>query len=242
MSESSIATNSKLAVPGFYGKAITHGDFISRNLPSSFLSPWDSWLQRAIAASRAQLKDDWAECYRTSPIWRFCLPPGICGDQVAAGVLMPSVDSVGRYYPMTVASLFSELQSPFHVLATGENWFAECEEAALSCLEESFVVDDLGKRLATLEKLTAEVNTSPKKPPTSSNFAGGLGLHFEDIDISSSWGQMFPGMLDAFARSGFERYSLWWTMGSDRISPTIMISKGLPDITKFVTFFRGNQE
>ena len=65
------------ALCGFFGKVPTHGDFISRRLPRSFLDPWDHWLQGAIATSRQQLGEGWLEVYLVSPLWRFCLSPGV---------------------------------------------------------------------------------------------------------------------------------------------------------------------
>ena len=34
---------------GFFGKLPSHGDFLSRRLPRSFVDPWDSWLQSRTA-------------------------------------------------------------------------------------------------------------------------------------------------------------------------------------------------
>lgn len=102
------------ARPGFYGKLPALGDFVSRRLPRQFIEPWDQWLQSAIAASREQLGSDWLDVYLTSPIWRFGLGAGVCGTGAWAGVLMPSVDKVGRYYPLTLAVPVPEAQSlPF---------------------------------------------------------------------------------------------------------------------------------
>ena len=92
------------AKAGFFGKLPKHGDFLSRRLPRAFTDPWDRWLQNAIADSREQMAEDWLNIYLTSPIWRFALSPGLCGDNAWAGVLMPSVDRVGRYFPLTLAA------------------------------------------------------------------------------------------------------------------------------------------
>ena len=89
---------------GFYGKLPSHGDFVSRRLPREFLDVWDSWLQQAVAESKARLGSDWLDAYLNSPIWRFALMPGICGDQAYLGLMMPSIDRVGRYFPLTVAA------------------------------------------------------------------------------------------------------------------------------------------
>jgi type VI secretion system protein ImpM len=243
MSGPSLATDPKPAGFGFYGKAVTHGDFILRNLPSSFLSPWDEWLQSAIFASKSQLGDECAEFYRTSPIWRFALSSGICGDQVAAGILMPSVDSVGRYYPMTMVSLCSAPTVLFRILMRGEKWFVECEEAALTCLEESFAVETLEKRLESIGNLSEVVDVSTQEAETSSTiFPGGMGVHSKKTELDSIWEELSPELMDTLARNRFESYSLWWTIGSHLIDPAIIIRSGLPEANEFVTFLRGTQE
>ena len=84
---------------GCYGKLPSLGDFVSRRLPRSFVQPWDAWLQRALAASRARLGAGWLETYLASPFWRFALAPGLCGPEAWVGVLMPSTDRVGRTFP-----------------------------------------------------------------------------------------------------------------------------------------------
>ncbi|MEA5671269.1 type VI secretion system-associated protein TagF [Pseudomonas sp. MH2] len=36
---------------GFYGKLVTHGDFLSRRLSPTFVRGWDDWLQAGLRAS-----------------------------------------------------------------------------------------------------------------------------------------------------------------------------------------------
>jgi type VI secretion system protein ImpM len=114
--------------PGYYGKVPAHGDFVSRGLPRSFIDPWDSWLQEAINTSRQQLADSWLNYYLTSPLYRFVLSPGICGQHSWQGVLMPSVDKIGRYFPLTVGLIDKQNINPFIVLQTRNNWFASVEK------------------------------------------------------------------------------------------------------------------
>ncbi len=40
-----------------------------------------------------------------APIWRFLLPAGACGAQAALGVWLPSVDRVGRQFPLALCAL-----------------------------------------------------------------------------------------------------------------------------------------
>ena len=92
---------------GLLGKLPAHGDFIRRgSLPASFCTPWDAWLQDGIAAARAAIGEErWAGVWDAAPAWRFALPPGACGPDAAAGVLLPSQDSVGRRFPLTLAAV-----------------------------------------------------------------------------------------------------------------------------------------
>ncbi|MFW8696321.1 type VI secretion system-associated protein TagF, partial [Mesorhizobium japonicum] len=73
---------------------------------------WDLWLQAGLRHSRELLRERWLETYLNSPIWHFSLGAEVCGRAAMAGVLMPSVDRVGRYFPLTLAA-------PLH----------QCEEA-----------------------------------------------------------------------------------------------------------------
>ncbi|MGZ3854558.1 MAG: type VI secretion system-associated protein TagF, partial [Flavisolibacter sp.] len=136
--------------PGYYGKVHTHGDFVGRGLPGSFIDPWDAWLQEAIITSRQQLGDDWLNYYLTSPLYRFVLSPGICGKHGWQGVLMPSVDKIGRYYPMTVSHMDKLNINPFIALQIRNKWFASIEKLALSCLEDSFDLEKFNHSLSQL--------------------------------------------------------------------------------------------
>jgi len=88
---------------GFCGKLPNRADFVIRRLPLAYVEPWHDWLAATLAATRDALGPDWLDAYLYGPIWRFALPAGIAGPAAIAGTLMPSVDSVGRYFPLTIA-------------------------------------------------------------------------------------------------------------------------------------------
>ena len=103
--------------PGLFGKLPAHGDFVRRNLPRSFVSPWDRWLSEGV---RATPDATWTA-------WRFHLAAGRCGPAAVAGVIVPSSDSVGRRFPMTLAALGVVLVPP-------PSWFADLERLPVSNL------------------------------------------------------------------------------------------------------------
>lgn len=116
-----------LTAIGLYGKLPAHGDFVRRALPKSFVDPWDAWLQAGMAAARAALGEAWEDAWRDGPVWRFALPAGACGPEAVAGVLVPSVDSVGRRFPLTLAAVFAGGEGPVRV---AEEWFEALERLA----------------------------------------------------------------------------------------------------------------
>ena len=91
-------------LPGWYGKLPALGDFAGRRLPPLFVDPWDRWL--ALGMSHWRDSDPaWLEAFLAAPTWRFALGAGVPFELSPgyAGVLMPSVDRVGRYFPLTIA-------------------------------------------------------------------------------------------------------------------------------------------
>src|SRR5438477_5094454 len=120
---------------GWYGKIPGTGDFITRRMPSSFSEAWDRWLQVAIAGSRERLGARWRDTFLSMPIWRFVLSPGMLTPNAWGGIMVPSVDAVGRYFPLAVASaLPSASLDLVGTLFAAESWFDEIETIALSAI------------------------------------------------------------------------------------------------------------
>lgn len=136
-------------LPGWFGKIPALGDFASRRLSPGFISSWDAWLQHGLEASRTSLKEGWLDVYLNGPLWSFFLMPGVCGDPAWAGTMMPSVDKVGRHFPLTIAV---ELEAQPDVLAavlSAQSWFAAIERVSLDCLDLGCDTAQLEQRLAT---------------------------------------------------------------------------------------------
>ena len=134
---------------GWYGKIPSLGDFISRRLPANFIDIWDIWLQRAMAASREQLGERWLDLYLTSPIWRFILMPDVCGNtKLWTGILMPSIDKVGRHFPLTIATEIEPYPQALLSLLSAQAWYAALEQASLASLDLNITGDDLDQSLA----------------------------------------------------------------------------------------------
>jgi len=219
---------------GFYGKLPAKGDFLSRNLPRAFVDTWDDWLQTGMHESRQSLGDDWLQIYLTSPLWRFILPPGACTDNAWAGVLMPSVDKVGRYFPMAVVA---PLSTPFSSLATAsgsQSWFESVEAILLNALDdETLDLDAFDQQLQSL--LIVEEQAEAQE------LAGDID---QGVRVSLDDELSIPRALLNIAAASLERdigaHSIWWGQGSERIPPSLVICRGLPGPGKFTALLDGN--
>lgn len=134
---------------GWTGKLPSHGDFISRRVRPAFREPWDRWLGVVLVKSREQLRERWQEAFLQAPAWRFVLAPGALSAQAWAGLLMPSVDSIGRYYPLTVVcELPAASLDAAASLRRAADWFAELETVALRALEPGADLETFDASLA----------------------------------------------------------------------------------------------
>ncbi|WP_339527617.1 type VI secretion system-associated protein TagF [Pseudomonas mucidolens] len=214
-----------MTTPGFYGKLASRGDFVSRGLPQSFIGPWDSWLAAGLLASQTSLGAEWLNVYLVSPLWRFVLGPGVCGPDAVAGVVMPSIDRVGRYFPLTVATLLDHDSDPASVVAGPDAWFEAVEELLLSTLDGGASFERFE---AAIEALGAPVRQSRTE---GSRFAG---LH--------RFGATDPqARMRVLAEQACEGASLWWGRGSQRISPGLLRCQGLPAAGDFAQFLLGQE-
>ena len=138
-----------MGVFGAYGKIPSLGDFFRIDASSAFVAPWDVWLQTCLRDGRLALGDRWEECYFGAPIWRFSLAAGIAGPSSIAGVLMPSVDRVGRMFPLTLVG---------SALRVNTDIFAQLEEVALATLEDGMTRDALRQALDDVAETAPTLN------------------------------------------------------------------------------------
>jgi type VI secretion system ImpM family protein len=229
---------------GFFGKLPCKGDFLQRRVPREFLDVWDPWLQECVHASRQALQETWLSSYLTGPIWRFVLSSSVCGTGAYAGVLAPSVDRVGRYFPLTlVAQLDIEICPPEYA-ATRTSWFEALEALVAVALDESTV---------DLEAFDAQV-AELAEPPAPHDAAVAtrvfeLLAHSKFPAQGSAWrvplgsASGLQSAVNAFAyrdlAARLRPVSLWWSEGSTASAPSWLSLRGLPAPTSFAAMLNG---
>lgn len=212
------------SAPGFFGKLPSHGDFIGRGLPISVQDRLDQWLQRGILCGKNELGRHWLPIWLNSPLWRFMLGQGICGDHAWAGVMMPSQDRVGRCFPLLILAEMRCLPTLSDCFGELDIWFAHLEEIALSSLETEYPLEWLEQALSSpgcriLKPISSPVWNTVKY-------------------VSDNRNAPIPTSINPDASFG----SVWWTVGSPRIPPCVAVREGLPDADLFISLLDGNWE
>ncbi len=221
---------------GCYGKIPRLGDFITRSLDRSVVSLWDDWLQDGMAASRRKLGEDWLDFYTVAPVWNFAAGAGALGQSTWLGVMIPSVDRVGRYFPFTVMVDAGDC-SPLAALYCWQSWFERAQALALECLEDDFDPDILEERLMTLPDADQVFDDRCDDEPWLALHDAGrhysLGAEVSTREVLATIGS------DALAEicPGF---SLWWTQGSQHVAPCLLLERGLPSSQGFAALFDGD--
>jgi type VI secretion system protein ImpM len=216
------------AIAGFFGKVTSHGDFVTRRLPAGFVAAWDGWLQAGLQGSRDLLGQEWLATYMSSPIWRFMLAPGVCNSHAWAGVVMPSVDRVGRHFPLTIAVSAPPSLPMMAWLAASGHWYARLEELALSSLEANFLLDEFDAAVAALQGPVGGAGSARQKPGTRFALAGVDDLAAQRDAVERN-----------LAAAALARHSLWWTDGSDLVAPSLLACPGLPHPKQFAGMLDG---
>jgi type VI secretion system protein ImpM len=193
--------------PGFYGKVPDFGDFLSRRLPPSFIETWDPWLRLLLTSTRDALGDVWVSAWLGAPVWHFGLGAGFLGPDQAWGVMIPSVDRVGRQFPFTIVGAAAAQGRPLR------DWALAAEALALAALDEGFSPDALERALAELG------------PPASRAPGSGPARVMLPQD-PGDW----PAPVDATPGPANDE-TLWWCRGADGVAPTVLRCSGLPGAT-----------
>jgi type VI secretion system protein ImpM len=215
---------------GLFGKLGSKRDFIALATPRKFLEIWEPWVQASISASRHQLGARWQGAFLTAPVWRFWLGADICGTTVA-GAIMPSLDGVGRYYPLTLHAIAAQPGSiaPPDVNAQ-DSWFECAERFLLSTLARDASFDATSAALDALP-----VPALQPVPGGSIVSIGRMAAIAAEGDFVSSLTAMRAVNPGVYAGGSF-----WWTVGGNEFRSMALACHGLPDPFHYAMLLTGD--
>lgn len=220
---------------GLFGKLPARRDFISQAVPRTFLRLWEPWLEQGIVEGRNRLgASEWEAAFRAAPIWRFWLGADLCGTAIL-GAFMPSMDAVGRYFPLTLIGfqedkpVVSPNNDPQHAL------FEKIEMVLLSALEPG----------TTFEKLLVELDDLNHSGPfdeTGVSTAAAeikFGTQLEDRPPLSLV-ELFAVRRLAYQDCGIAAATFWWTAGGAHFKPVGLMRRHLPETGLFTGMLTGH--
>lgn len=217
---------------GYFGKLPGAGDFVRRRLPPEFIDRWDRCFEAALYASRGVFGQNWRAGWRASPLWRFALPPGVCGASAWVGLMGPSIDRVGRGFPMALAAPLRDSDAVMRVLREGARWFA-----AVQCVYLEAQADDamdaatFEARVLALREPLHELSHSAETDAQEINWALGDAWRVPWLRTS---GHELLRRWNACMAAGDG--CLWWTHGGARVPPTMLLTRGLPEPAAYAGF------
>ena len=216
---------------GCYGKLPAHGDFILREIPQSFVDGWDNWLQHALVSTQQQLSDQWLNYYMETPIWRFALSQGAIDEHQWVGIVFPSVDKVGRYFPFAIVAELPLTRQPCEFLHSCDHWFTCLEELACQAIEKKMTVEELEPLLISSFAEPTPLFSVSDNELSSRNWV--VTEQFSET-IGDQWAQfMHPLLLFRF-----RTYSLW-RVGSSTASGPLLVSQSMPGAHSVNAMFDG---
>ncbi|MGF9759354.1 type VI secretion system-associated protein TagF [Microvirga sp. 0TCS3.31] len=218
-----------------YGKLPSKRDFVACSAPRSFLRVWEPWIQNGLWNSKVHLGDQWKQTYLSAPIWRFWLGAEICSGITVAGAFTPSVDSIGRCFPLTV---FVSALKPIGILHPEIDlqnaWFSQLERLLLSALDPRASFEALLQRLEMLER---HVDHSVPIPEEEIAMLRDGTMAATATKASLEERQVTARAADYVGTYGMK--SVWWTIGWKEHPATTLVSQDMPSPNFFTTLLTG---
>jgi type VI secretion system protein ImpM len=229
---------------GLFGKLPSHGDFIRRRVSDQFIDAWDGWLRQCLSKSQAALGDRWVDVFLTSPAWRFVAAARACGPSPVIGLMVPSVDRVGRFFPLTLVAELPDDVTLVGAANAATPFFAAAERLLIDTLaDEQIDFESFDQRVVELAGELDAAVVAPAvvlDPNTAASVVEGGNAWQVPIGDASRLGAVFDQLLAHSLASNYTPLVLWWSEGSAMVEPSCLIAKGLPDPAGFAALLEGS--
>lgn len=215
----------------WWGKLPSQGDFVGRRMPHALMLKWDSWLRDGIDFLRDDAGASWASRFVKSPIWYFACPASVLGT-AGVGVFGPSVDRIGRLFPLIVMATVEG----FDVAASDEevlNYLTGLRQVLIDARRLPLSAQQVDEYLASLAPPIAEPTRSQDQalihdllsdllpPATPSSCVSGLQIRWRECITKTS------------------QTSVWWTGSTDGHPHGEVVHGQALDRRLFARLFKG---
>jgi type VI secretion system protein ImpM len=218
-------------IRGLFGKLPAKRDFVAAQIPPGVLHPLETWLQTSLAVSRQQMGGAWIEAYLTAPIWRFWIGSSVFG-QAVIGAMMPSLDGVGRYFPLSAMVIAppDRCFAPPGKLPQDE-WFFALEDVLLRALEPE----------TTYEAVTAAFEALPSPVDQPQTAVGGVERITGNAvrALAATPEELMAALAMAQAEEmddTLRHLTFWWTLGGEAFPAQALSTRQMPPSDVFSAF------
>ncbi len=206
---------------GFFGKLPGAGDFVVRSFERPLVASLTAWADTLVQHLRRGAGEEWAPVFdRLQPV-AWVAAEGVCGPTAFAGLMRPSMDRVGRRYPLVVGVALPPGSRVVQAAAAAQGWFDYMDG----------LVEDTWSSSLGVEALSAALAEAPPFPDAG----GDPGAVAEPI-AAGGWHIRWSGrprrpdlashIMDAAAAANMGRYSLFWA-GPLKEGVDVLIVPGL---------------
>lgn len=161
------------------------------------------WLQRSLTHSQAELGAAWLDAYLTAPIWRFVLGERILDGGPWVGVMVASVDRVGRYFPLTLCASVPTLDLSAGTLS---DWQRSLDDVVRAALDPACAVDVFD---AALQSHVWDC-MRPDDEGAGLGKAILRGETFARFESATGIGQVMDELASSAQARMLATHSLWW--------------------------------
>jgi len=219
--------------PGWYGKLAMLGDFASRRLDAAWVRSCDEWLSAGVQASQSALGGRWLQTYLAAPVWRFAWAPQVVDDRWWFGVLLPSCDNVGRYFPLLIAQSRASPPADRIALDHLDLWWSHLARAGLSTLIDG----------ATQDAFEDMLESAPPWPGSGAGPwlrpVGASGRQRFAVASGAGASELANGLAGAALLQRLEGASLWWAVADPGAAGNCTVLRGLPTADAFASLLTG---
>lgn len=207
---------------GYFGKLPTVGDFIHQVLPQDFANGFHEWLQLSMAQTRESLGDEFLTYYLNCPSWKFITSPGVCGAQAVAGITIPSVDQVGRYFNFTLATVLPLDTDPIAYVMANRAGFKAVELLALDILDSDYSTEQVEMKVRETSLQFHSLQPARNEVETKTDH-----LHIS-LDRPVPFADQASTLLSHLLAEKLGDFSVWWYGQEGQTMSKMVVCQGMP--------------
>ena len=219
----------------WFGKLPSQGDFVGRRMPHAMVKCWDDWMRCGLDMLRREAAANWEQRFVHSPLWFFISPAAVMGVPVV-GVLAPSVDRVGRYFPISVMAVAEQAGSRFASNTAVIRFLSGARDAVINARRLPWSADQLDAQLA---HLCSPFASDPRAPEHALIDALLADLHDGELQAAGSNAEL-PNMDWRAMHGRASETTLWWISPTPAFPRDEVVHHGSLCRPLFVRLFKGN--